>query len=67
LPSGAASPYVPPSTSAPAGSSNDAASYRPGSVTTYTPRKSGTTASAIATTPDTASPYAVTPANYEQR
>ncbi|MGD0384426.1 MAG: hypothetical protein ABSA77_12970 [Thermoguttaceae bacterium] len=65
-PSGAASPYTPPSTSAPAGSSNDSAAYRPGSVTTYTPRKSDSTASGIATTPDTASPYGVTPANYER-
>ncbi|MGD0517574.1 MAG: hypothetical protein ABSA26_08570, partial [Thermoguttaceae bacterium] len=40
-PTGAISPYTPPSTSAPAGTTNDAGAYRPGSVTTYTPRKSG--------------------------
>ena len=50
-------PTLRPARSTPAGSSNDATAYRPGSVSSYTPRNSGTTASGIATTPDTASPY----------
>ena len=61
------SPYAPPSTSAPTGgSSNDIPAYRPGSVTKYNPSKSGSTVNGIATTPDTASPYGVTPASYER-